>query len=496
MSGMEEVKNFTEGEDGHLIASKDLEAGDVIVCVPPISAGPGWGLEPVCLGCNTTPQKDHHKSSVGLSACSVCSWPVCCVQCQSSSYHQEECQILKGVKFEPSKLSERTDNLDVIHVLRTILAINKNNNLKKELMSVDIDQAAILASIHSKYGQQADVKIRSRLASLNVNITEPELSTVVCLVERMSVPMDCGARGLHAPTLRLEHSCSPNTYFIGLHTGWVVFRACSQIKLGEKITMSLVPLDTCNYFRRKLLQERGVHCKCQRCMDGSEFGTGFGGVACSGCKGYLHHEKDLAAPWVCSSCQETRPSSKCEAILEKLNQTMKQAKSDPKVGTPDFFEDVLKREGEWAQLPPNSQIFLDARKALAYIYQYHPQYYFPKIDFLKRKQAHCAEWIKITDLLYPGRGYDKTLIQYEAVCATTSLIQAMKEEGCPREEVNKVCQEVIQMSNASCNMMIQEEDQSMHKAFIQMRLIATEAREEQKTRVYLNMYADDEEEGW
>ncbi len=42
--------------------------------------------------------------------------------------------------------------------------------------------------------------------------------------------------------------------------------------------------------------------------------------------------------------------------------------------------------------------------------------------------------------------------------------------------------------------MIEEEDQSFYRAINQCKMIATEAREEQRTRVYLNMFATDDEE--
>ena len=44
--------------------------------------------------------------------------------------------------------------------------------------------------------------------------------------------------------------------------------------------------------------------------------------------------------------------------------------------------------------------------------------------------------------------------------------------------------------------MIEEEELSLCTALKQIKMIAIEAREEQKTRVYLNMWADDEEEDW
>jgi hypothetical protein len=43
-------------------------------------------------------------------------------------------------------------------------------------------------------------------------------------------------------------------------------------------------------------------------------------------------------------------------------------------------------------------------------------------------------------------------------------------------------------------MMIEEEDRSFYRAINQCKMIATEAREEQKTRVYLNLFAGDDDE--
>ena len=55
----------------------------------------------------------------------------------------------------------------------------------------------------------------------------------------------------------------------------------------------------------------------------------------------------------------------------------------------------------------------------------------------------------------------------------------------------------INSNYLSLRMMIEEEDQSMCDALKQVKMVALEDREMQKTRVYLYQgYDDDEEEGW
>ena len=145
-------------------------------------------------------------------------------------------------------------------------------------------------------------------------------------------------------------------------------------------------------------------------------------------------------------------------------------------------------------MPANSQLIFDVKKTLIFLYQYHADYYFPQVDWLRRKKEYCQDLLKLMSILSPGRSYARTLIDYEHISATCSIIPALREAGCASHEVNPFCSEVVDLSKAPMEMMIEEDDQSMYKAFMQMKMIATEAREEQKTRVYLNRFADDDED--
>ena len=375
------------------------------------------------------------------------------------------------------------------------MKIQSNPEIRKSIEGIKLDMSKILEKNVNKYGKDCDNKIVNKIKTL-VLAPEDVIKLAICFIERYNIPLDCGSRAVYLDTSNIEHSCSPNTYFIGLPNGVCLYRAARQIKAGEAITSCRVPLDKCTYFRQKLMEEEGLICNCSRCEDGSEYGTGYGSLVCSHCSGFMspsnHHQP--TNQWTCSTCGEKKSGAECIATLEKLQKILDEAEKDPKVGTADFYENILKREGVWSEVPNNSQLILDAKKKLSYIYQYHKDYYFPQVDWLRRKKDYCKDLLDIAAVLFPGRSYARTLIDYEHVSATCALIPALREAGFQSNEVNPVCYEVVELCKAPMEMMIEEDDRSMHNAFMQMKMIATEAREEQKTRVYLNMFGDDDED--
>lgn len=95
-----------------------------------------------------------------------------------------------------------------------------------------------------------------------------------------------------------------------------------------------------------------------------------------------------------------------------------------------------------------------------------------------------------------------------------SLMVAMKQNSKPVDEVNAFINQIVKMSydpiaviklswlktrfmlSPPFQVLVDEEDQSFLKAFRDLVQIATEAREEQKRRIILNRWQDDEDEEW
>ena len=74
-----------------LVATKEIEEGELILNESPMVVGPRQLTKPVCLGCHkeitpTTPWKP----------CVRCHWPVCSPACQDSPAHDAECRWLRS----------------------------------------------------------------------------------------------------------------------------------------------------------------------------------------------------------------------------------------------------------------------------------------------------------------------------------------------------------------------------------------------------------------
>jgi len=356
-------------------------------------------------------------------------------------------------------------------------------------------KAGILKACRDKQ-EKSDLSIREILTKLKVS--NEDINKVVCLIERFSIPLDHGAKGLYLETLNIKHSCSPNTYYIGNSNGMCTFKAAVSINDGERITYCRVPLDKCNYFRSKLLKHQGIKCDCKRCTDSTELGTGFSSIICTECKGLLSSQNpgDATSVWKCAGCGAVRPGAECTEILDSLQKSLEELPKAPHLRDPPAIEKIIsEKPGVWSKLPENNQLILDVRKLLAFTYQYHPQYYFPQVGFLQNKEEHCQIWLDLMEKLSPGWSYEKIMIKYEYGSAMSSRVTAMKEAGFESAQVNQVCNQTLEIVQDCIKMMIEEDDQSMCKAFKQIKMQSVEDREAQKTRVYL-FQADDDDEDW
>ena len=483
--------------------------------LPAVAAGPGRGNAPVCLGClrstgvHYIPNAESllHKTDeiyIELSACSKCSWPVCSKECEESLDHKEECKIFSSnnLKWEGS-FTEKTHKLDFIGPLRLLLKLKENPKLKN-LLKYDMKTEARRKRNQERFGPTADkdvIQIIQEKCKIK-EFTETDIESAMGLFELHSVSMDCGAESVHEDTPSINHSCSPNTYKNSLSNFGVIYRASRPIKRGEVITTaSQGILDLCNLFRRrKLLKEFLVDCQCPRCCDGSEFGTGYGGLLCNKCSmgGVLNptDSRNESSDWKCEKCEEKKKGQECITILENLKKKMDEAVADYKIGTYLFYESVIQGDGDWKHCSPNSQFVVEAMKQICYIYQYEPQFAKPSFDELRVKDRYCKEILSLYKKLFPGWSYTGSLIEYEEIHANQTMINRLTEDGVDQATRDVYIYKTFDYCSALIEFLKLEEDRLMIEKVVMMNNLAVEAKEEQRQKVYLWMMDDEEEEDW
>lgn len=70
----------------HLVAARDIEAGEIIIHEPPLIKGPSQITGPVCLTCL------HSIDEQERIECKMCGWPLCGNEaCHVISEHRAEC---------------------------------------------------------------------------------------------------------------------------------------------------------------------------------------------------------------------------------------------------------------------------------------------------------------------------------------------------------------------------------------------------------------------
>merc|ERR1711963_1258146 len=351
-----------------------------------------------------------------------------------------------------------------------LLKISENS---ESLKKIEINIDGFIKDSKAQDAEKDVIKIIKDEMKLEKD--EDKIRKIIRFVEKYSLPLENGKCGVYEIVPDLVHSCSPNTYYSvsteSQDKNKMIFRASKNIRKGEIINFCKTSLMKCNYVRRKLLEEKGINCSCQRCSDVTEFGTNFG------------------------SGFGTERFNKFQTEMDQ-----KSVNADNTKDTILNFENLLNRPGEWESVPENSQLLSDIKYRLMCIYQYHQNFYHPDEDYLKKKIQYCSEWIELSEKLFPGRNYERLLVQYERMNATVSLMLWMKQNCKPNDEVNILINEIIQMSQQPIEMLVDEEDGSFDgsflKAFRDLVQISIEARAEDKKRVIINRWQDDDEEEW
>lgn len=122
----------------------------------------------------------------------------------------------------------------------------------------------------------------------------------------------------------LEHSCTPNTFFI-IENSRITIKANSSISEDTKLTCSYTNLFTGTFARLEDLKKRNKTCSCSRCEDPTEFDTFFSALKCLGTKEDSCGGTQLPVSptrddtqWVCDKCKIELPHKQIIKFVKHL----------------------------------------------------------------------------------------------------------------------------------------------------------------------------------
>uniref|UniRef100_A0A6A7FTB7 Protein msta-like n=2 Tax=Hirondellea gigas TaxID=1518452 RepID=A0A6A7FTB7_9CRUS len=288
----------------YLTATRDIAAGEILLCETPLVIAPQAGAGPTCLHC----LKYLHEP---YGSCKQCSAPLCLETCVNKYHTQAECQALE-------RLGEKDWSLKLIAIvnaaltpLRAWVAIEENKSLSPLIMTLQSN-----AKERKKLPIGAFIKaviiplLRDRLGQASI---EDEFIHRCCGVFDTSafkietVEGEQG-RALLPLAAMMMHDCAPNSDH-WFSEGKFIVRAALPIKYGEAITISYTVCLIGTQSRIKHLSITKLFtCTCNRCKDPTELGTHISSLRCRTCKSGLVVPPEINnEDWQCNECQVKLP---------------------------------------------------------------------------------------------------------------------------------------------------------------------------------------------
>ena len=319
--------------------------------------------------------------------------------------------------------------MDFMGPHRLLLAMKKDSKLR-ELLKIDMKNDLRKLRYNIKYYVDSE-EVIARYISDQCGLTEfsqTEILTCLGLFEIYGLPLQNGAKAFFPQVVYVKHSCRPNSYLHVNADGTILMKASVNISKGDKVTRSLVDVMKCSLFRRKELEKDFfIDCDCDRCCDGTEFGTQFGGIIWPELCGHVFspsNPRDEASPWVSDQAPGAEVGgAECSRELDLLRRKCEEGIRDTQ-GSASTIEFILSNPGEWDVLPRRGQIMMDVKKCLVQAYGnvYGSTYDVLPIEKIKTKIDICEELLSLYETFHPGLNYAAAMLHYEAANAVCGLV--------------------------------------------------------------------------
>lgn len=292
----------------HLIATRDINEGEIILKQNPLVLGPKTVSYPLCLGCHKTLNFEKN----GRFDCSKCFWPLCDKFCETSALHEQECDVLAKTNYKPT-INENNTKQSVYSLITPLRALLLKINNPEKFDNVLNCQSHLVEHLTTPVYQILKHNLVPFFCDLlKLDTNETEILTICSIFDTncFDVRDDKGlinVRGLYSNISLLSHDCKHNTRHFFQEDFTVVLISSVPIAKGDLITTTYTQTFWGTLARRShLKQSKLFNCECQRCRDPTEFGTYVGSVCCNQCsqgsKLICCDPLNAQSDWECDNC--------------------------------------------------------------------------------------------------------------------------------------------------------------------------------------------------
>lgn len=482
----------------YMVASRDINPGEVIFAEEFLAVGPNHITLPCCLDCLK-------ESPEGGFQCPNCNLPVCEEMCAYGEEHTKECQIFANLedKIQVEDFSQPHSVYWCITSLR-VMRLRDEDPKKYDIIERMMSHKEAHAKnelMHKTYKEEVVDFLREK-CKLKEKYSEDDMFHVLGVLDVNSVKVSSNkGHGLYALTSLLSHSCVSNSKSVLKSDYSTECKATVFIPKGEEVTKQYVsPLETTPMRRKKLKEGWYFDCKCSRCQDPTEYGTLISATRCLRCgEGTILPLDPLnssdEAVWRCDVCMK---EAKLEAIHKLVSYFLEKVKHPQVSNSVEALEDMLEKATKL--LHPNHYIVTLIRVMMnnAYIqltdrmfgeggdYQDQP---IPCEVYMRRKEL-LDETHKLIDVLDPGLTRRRGLSLFETSTCHLQLGRLLYEsERFPLEDfIQLLSSEIVSLKEAiECLEASREgtneaiihykSECALHEAEVMLRLLEKEKQE-------------------
>merc|ERR1719481_1329173 len=423
----------------YLMATKDLEEGELILNESPMVVGPRQLTKPVCLGC--------HKeitSTTPFIRCVRCNWPMCSRECMDSPMHDAECRATRaaGKRIKVEHFGQTNMMYACITVLRALGLHDGPRKIWEEYTQFDSHLSErIKTPVYSKVNKEKVVFFIlhylniQRYSDLEILEACGKLDTNCFEIKQNGLNL----RAMYRVACLMSHDCKPNTRHTFDPDHAINIYSTRPIKKGEVISATYTnSLWSTQDRREHLNMSKCFMCACTRCADPTEHGSYMSAVRCSRCAGFqdsvqtgeLQHlvsENPLSgeSSYRCEKCTNTQKASQIRTgnltIATELKE-LNRSKLENLTGFLDKYE---------PSLGPTNAHTVEVKHAIVMLLGNRKPYTLDKLnqDQLELKADMARQLLELADKVEPGSTKWRGQLLLELQMAQVALAAALEETG-------------------------------------------------------------------
>ncbi|KAI5755770.1 hypothetical protein M8J77_019534 [Diaphorina citri] len=450
----------------HMVATKDIREGEIILEEKPLVVGPKTASVPLCLGCHRTlkPTSMEENEPLSFYKCSDCGWPLCAPRCKSLPSHQKECKLMKDNQYKSTiQFENETKKESAYCCIAPLRCLLLERPLLDELLTLD---AHLNERINTKLYEIYRVNlVRFIKDVLHMDVSEETILRIAGILDTnaFDIRRSVGKikiRGIYMKTAMLSHNCKPNTKHVIVNEDFSLqLIALVNIRKGDIISTTYTqPFWGTMDRRLHLRMSKCFDCTCDRCKDPTELETYLGGILCSRCRHHVisTNPLDNLAKWKCIMCSHTLTAKQIAMGNDSIKSELAGLDKTEPTGLEMFLD---KFQAQDSVLHDQNQHIVQAKLALLQIYETSVEEL--SEEQLIRKVNICRDLLSILDTLEPGITKLKAKILYDLQAGMVLLTKIQYEQDqLSLEEAKDNCEEAMRYLAESTEIIKTEPDLS------------------------------------